>query len=275
MRLRQEELLILRLRGRLPRNPSLDWLRKKSEAQCLKELRKITGVDFETDLAAWERWVMTRKARRDNRDPALLIARLRGETPPEPTFDWLRAMTPEECLRDLRVLSGQDLGNDPSAWVAWAREEQFRQGLDGTLIDHLLFPEELLLRRLDGTLEDPEFGWLNAMTPEECYRELSGRAGVDLGTDLAAWQQWWRVERPKRYLDNLHLVPPYNWTPEEALLRRLRNQCPPGADLDWLREISEEDCFAELRGRTGMDLGRDVTAWEAWERGRHQAQHRR
>jgi hypothetical protein len=174
-------------------------------------------------------------------------------------------MSPEEVLQHLRRLANADLGPDPAAWRVWWRQELFRHNIDQTYVDHLLFPEELLLRRIEGRLPPTrELDWLRPVSPEECFAELRARTGQALGTDLAAWREWWQKEEPHRYLDNVRLLEPYTWSAEELLIRRLQGQVPPDKEFNWLRRLSEEDALQELRRRTGRDLGPDPAAWIQW-----------
>lgn len=262
-----EELLVLQLAGKAPEHPRLEWLKKKSKQQCLKELRKLAGVDFGEDPLAWENWVRNRRARRENPNAGLLIERLRGRLPEGPGYDWLREMSPEDCLQDLRSLVGRDLGKDPEAWEDWWRKKLPRQWLDSAFWNHLISAEELLLRHLTGTLPArAELAPVRMLTPAECWKELRGRSGQDFGKDLDAWQRWWRKERPRRYLDNCELLEPYDWTPEKLLLCRLRGKTPPGEQFEWLREMTDAECLHELRAVTGIDLGPAPHAWAArWQ----------
>jgi hypothetical protein len=65
MRVFLEELFIKRLKGRLPRERGYDWVRGKSVEECFDGLRRITGMDFGTDVDAWERWWVEEKVRLD------------------------------------------------------------------------------------------------------------------------------------------------------------------------------------------------------------------
>jgi hypothetical protein len=61
MRLTKEELMILRLKNRVPAGRRLDWLRSMTEAECYQRLRELAGADFGEDLNAWESWWNRRK----------------------------------------------------------------------------------------------------------------------------------------------------------------------------------------------------------------------
>ena len=56
----------------------------------------------------------------------LYIKQLKGKAPRHPRLNWLRSMSKEECLANLREISGLDLGDDPEAWEKWWEEEQQR-----------------------------------------------------------------------------------------------------------------------------------------------------
>jgi hypothetical protein len=65
MRVFLPELFIKRLKGRLPRERGHDWVRGKSTEECFDDLRRITGMDFGTDVDAWERWWVEERKRLD------------------------------------------------------------------------------------------------------------------------------------------------------------------------------------------------------------------
>lgn len=52
--------------------------------------------------------------------------------------------------------------------------------------------------------------------------------------------------------------------PQELLILRLRGTLPPIPQLDWLRELSEDECLKRLRRLSQRDFGRDPDAWEQW-----------
>jgi len=60
----------------------------------------------------------------------LFIMRLKGKLPKHRSLDWIRDMSKDECLADLRELSGLDLGQDPGAWEKWWKEERKRLDID-------------------------------------------------------------------------------------------------------------------------------------------------
>ena len=62
----------------------------------------------------------------------LYIKRLKGTVPKHPKLDWLRTMSKEECLANLKKLSGLDFGDDPEAWEKWWEEERKRLDLDSS-----------------------------------------------------------------------------------------------------------------------------------------------
>lgn len=50
--------------------------------------------------------------------------------PRDRKLEWLRDFTSEECLAQLRDLSGVDLGSNPEAWEKWRQEEKERLDID-------------------------------------------------------------------------------------------------------------------------------------------------
>jgi hypothetical protein len=52
--------------------------------------------------------------------------------------------------------------------------------------------------------------------------------------------------------------------PQELFIMRLKRQLPRHRSLDWLREMSDEECLSKLRKLSGLDLGADPDAWQAW-----------
>jgi len=60
----------------------------------------------------------------------LLIMRLsRQALPEEWEFNTVRSMTPEECLKKLQDLTGQDFGDDTARWKAWFDQDLEREAL--------------------------------------------------------------------------------------------------------------------------------------------------
>jgi len=57
--------------------------------------------------------------------------------------------------------------------------------------------------------------------------------------------------------------------PHELFIQKLRKRLLRDDRLDWVRRMTDEQCFAELRRLSdGQDLGRDVNAWAKWFRER-------
>jgi hypothetical protein len=52
--------------------------------------------------------------------------------------------------------------------------------------------------------------------------------------------------------------------PQELLIRKLKGITPNLPRLEWLKDMSDEECFAELRTLSGLDFGNDIEAWESW-----------
>jgi len=65
MRVFPQELLILRLKGELPSGSQYDWARSKTTEQCVEGLKKLSGLDFGADPAAWEKWWKDERHRLD------------------------------------------------------------------------------------------------------------------------------------------------------------------------------------------------------------------
>ena len=65
MRFFPQENFIMRLKGKLPGHPSLDWARKLSVEECLAELRRLSGEDFGNDTQAWQSWWRDSRKRMD------------------------------------------------------------------------------------------------------------------------------------------------------------------------------------------------------------------
>jgi hypothetical protein len=63
---------------------------------------------------------------------ALYIMRLKGTIPRKrgPAYDWARSLTAEECVSELRKLSGRDFGADAEAWERWWQNEKKRDDID-------------------------------------------------------------------------------------------------------------------------------------------------
>ena len=59
----------------------------------------------------------------------LYILKLKGRAPANYRLGWLHEMSDEECLRELRLLTGQDFGKDVKAWSKWWTKEKRRRGL--------------------------------------------------------------------------------------------------------------------------------------------------
>lgn len=65
-----------------------------------------------------------------------------------------------------------------------------------------IFPQELLIKRLKGTLpKGKRYAWVNEKSVEECLETLKKLSGIDLGTDPKAWEEWWKVERKRLDID--------------------------------------------------------------------------
>ena len=65
-----------------------------------------------------------------------------------------------------------------------------------------LFPAELYILKLKRRLPGSQsLDWLREMTDDECLAELKEEAGQDLGTDVAAYEQWWKRERERMEID--------------------------------------------------------------------------
>ena len=56
--------------------------------------------------------------------------RLKGRFPPGRAGEWLKKKSREECINDLKTLSGMDFGDDAVAWEKWWREERIRLDID-------------------------------------------------------------------------------------------------------------------------------------------------
>ena len=62
--------------------------------------------------------------------PELFILKLKGKVPRLSRLDWLREMTKEQCLEELRAVSENDFGEDIEAWESWWAEEKKRRDID-------------------------------------------------------------------------------------------------------------------------------------------------
>ena len=58
--------------------------------------------------------------------------RLKGTLPQShlAAYDWVRKKTVEECVEDLRKLSGVDFGSNAEAWQRWWDEEKKKLAID-------------------------------------------------------------------------------------------------------------------------------------------------
>lgn len=56
----------------------------------------------------------------------LMIMRLRGTVPGIKKLDWVRAMSEQEAIDKLKLLTGQDFGRGANAWQRWFSAEQER-----------------------------------------------------------------------------------------------------------------------------------------------------
>ena len=66
MRLFPQELFILRLKGKVPRNSRLDWLREEMTIEeCVEELKEISGQNFGNDVGGLEKWWKQERVRLD------------------------------------------------------------------------------------------------------------------------------------------------------------------------------------------------------------------
>jgi hypothetical protein len=65
MRIFPQELLILKLKGQLPRHPRLRWVREMTDEDCLKELREYSGLNLGKNPEAWEKWWSEEKKKLD------------------------------------------------------------------------------------------------------------------------------------------------------------------------------------------------------------------
>src|SRR5262245_43730502 len=64
------------------------------------------------------------------------------------------------------------------------------------------FPEELLLRRIKGTLPaGSRYKWARAKSIEECFACLRKLSDQDFGTDVVAWENWWLAEKKRLDID--------------------------------------------------------------------------
>ncbi len=63
-----------------------------------------------------------------------------------------------------------------------------------------IFPPELFIRKLKGTLSNPP-NWLKGLSDEECLKELREFSGVDFGHDIALWEKWWNEEKKRKDID--------------------------------------------------------------------------
>jgi hypothetical protein len=65
-------------------------------------------------------------------------------------------------------------------------------------------PQELFIMRLKGTLPNqrlPAYEWARSKTVEECREGLRKLSGLDLGSDVEAWERWWAEERQRLDVD--------------------------------------------------------------------------
>ena len=53
-------------------------------------------------------------------------------------------------------------------------------------------------------------------------------------------------------------------TKEQLFIMRLKRELPPNPRLNWLREMTDEQCFEKLRELTGQTFGTDLKAWAYW-----------
>ena len=52
--------------------------------------------------------------------------------------------------------------------------------------------------------------------------------------------------------------------PQELFILRLKGKATRNPRLNWLREMSEEECVEKLKELSGQDFGSDVEAWGKW-----------
>ena len=65
-----------------------------------------------------------------------------------------------------------------------------------------IFPQELLIRRLKGTLPGGRAGaWAKSKTIGECLQDLRTLSGLDLGSDPEVWAAWWEAEKVRLDID--------------------------------------------------------------------------
>lgn len=60
----------------------------------------------------------------------LFIRKLQGRVPKVRQLDWLREMSREACIAELRKFSGLDLGDDTAAWEKWWLAEKEKLAID-------------------------------------------------------------------------------------------------------------------------------------------------
>lgn len=65
MRVFPQELLIMRLRNKLPRALRYDWARNMSIEEVLDKLKLLAGEDLGTDPDVWAKWWKAEKKRLD------------------------------------------------------------------------------------------------------------------------------------------------------------------------------------------------------------------
>jgi hypothetical protein len=65
-----------------------------------------------------------------------------------------------------------------------------------------LFPQELFIKRLKGTLPaGRQYDWARGKSVDECVEGLRKLSGRDFGTDAVAWEKWWAEERERQDID--------------------------------------------------------------------------
>ena len=109
----------------------------------------------------------------------ILIMCLKGQLPTDRWFDWARGLSKEECVEELKDLTGHDFGGDGAAWEAWfkAKRNSRRAQAESMSSDELA-------RAADAADE----------AVEEYLRSVSPPASAAFGGRIAL-----RVERPKHF----------------------------------------------------------------------------
>lgn len=65
-----------------------------------------------------------------------------------------------------------------------------------------IFPAELLIKRLKGTLPaGKQYEWARSKSVEECLDGLRRISGMDLGSNPEVWERWWAEEKQRRDID--------------------------------------------------------------------------